>query len=151
MKAAGSLHTQRCRAAQLLLLSLPLQLLQDFPMFISLALDFVTHATAARWYHTTAPAYCSPLLSQRTPRTKTLLIQPSPWCRMQGLPGRGCVCQDNKHIFARKEKKKTCQIVWKLCLVVFWEDQHPEDFHLGSQQAQTKTHWTWRQRDLAAG
>lgn len=82
------------------------------------------------------------LLSPRRPRTKTMLIQLSPWCRMQGLLGRGCVRQDNNYIF---EQKKTLQIVRKLCLSVLWEDQHPEDFHLGSQQAQTKTHGTWVQ------
>lgn len=90
------------------------------------------------------------LLSLGTPRTKALLIQRSPWCRMQGLLGRGCVRQDNNYIFAHTKKKRTLQIVWKLCLLVLWEDQHPEDFHLESQEAQTKTHWTWGQIDLMA-
>lgn len=51
-------------------LALPLHRLQDFPMFVSLALDFVTHVTAARWYHTTASACCPPYfhITQRVQR-----------------------------------------------------------------------------------
>lgn len=56
-----AMHTAEHGGSAALAALSSLQLLQDFPMFISLALDFVTHATAACWYHTTVPAYCTPV------------------------------------------------------------------------------------------
>lgn len=72
---------------------------------------------------------------------------------MQGLLGRACVHQDNTitaYLHEKKRKKTLLQIVWKPCLLVLWEDQHPEDFHLESQQAQTKSLRAWGHRDLTA-
>lgn len=42
------------------------------------------------------------------------------------------------------------QIVWNsLCLLVLWEKQHPEDFHLESQQIQTEMLWQLEVRHIS--
>lgn len=73
------------------------------------------------------------LLPLHTARTKALWNQQSPWCRMdfQGLPGK-CVHSDG-NTFAQNGLRlfENC-VSW-----CFGEDQHPENFHLESQQAET--------------